>query len=119
MTALSELRTRAAEKFPGLPLEFDDGTSAVLKSLMSLSKDELKKFDASQKRLAALETEKDAGVDVLEKTRVELVDCLVSVADDKNSARRGLSNEALDVLSVVFEEYSGTTGGAAKSESAS
>lgn len=119
MTALSELRARAAEKFPGLPLEFDDGSKVVLKSLMSLSKDELKKFNDSQKRLAALEDDKDQGVDTLEKTRKELVDCLASVADDKAAARKGLSDEGLDLLSVVFEEYSTSTGDASKSEDAS
>lgn len=115
MTAIAELRKRAADKYPGFPIEFDNGTSTVLKSLLSLSKEELKKFDASQKRLAALEEDKTEGVEVLEKTRAELVDCLVSVATDKATARKGLAEEGLDLLSVVFEEYSGTANAAAKS----
>lgn len=114
MTAIAELRKKAAEKFDGFVLDFENGDSVRLKSLLALDEKEFEKFQASQKAL----TERDEEEAELDSVRAQFVDCLVSVADDKRRARKNLGGESIAFLMVVFEEYAGMLNDAAKSEGA-
>lgn len=111
MTALSALRSKAAEKFKPYELDFEDGQApAQLKSIMDLSKEELAQFNASQKRLTAMDESED-----LEGLREEFVSALSGVSDDKARVAEGLGSESLGVLTVIFEEYAGSLAEGAKS----
>jgi hypothetical protein len=114
MTAIAELRKKAAEKFDGYVLDFENGDVVRLKSLLALDEKEFIKFQASQKALTELD---DEGAE-LDSVRAQFVDCLVSVSDDKRKARKNLTGESIAFLMVVFEEYAGMLNDAAKSEGA-
>jgi hypothetical protein len=114
MTAIAELRKKAAEKFDGYVLDFENGDIVRLKSLLALDEKEFTKFQASQKALTELD---DEGAE-LDSVRAQFVDCLVSVSDDKRKARKNLTGESIAFLMVVFEEYAGMLNDAAKSEGA-
>jgi septation ring formation regulator EzrA len=113
MTAIAELRKKAAEKFDGYTLELETGT-VVLKSLLSMDEKETAAFNKAQKSLVELDDE-TTDVEVLRK---QFVDCLVSVAADKRQARKLLSGESIAFLMVVFEDYGATLAEATKSEGA-
>lgn len=113
MTAIAELRARAAEKFEGYTVDF--GTEKVLlKSLLALDEKEMAKFSDTQKALTELDEE---GTDV-DAVRSQFVECLVSVAQDKRKARKLLSGESIALLMVVLEEYGASINEASKSEGA-
>lgn len=114
MTAISELRKKAAEKFDGYTLDFENGDTVVLKSLLGLDEKEFQKFQDSQKALTEMD-EEDQEVDAV---RAQFVDHLVSVADDKRKARKNLAGESIAFLMVVLEEYAGALNDAGKSEGA-
>ena len=111
MTALSALRTKAAEKYKPYELDFEDGQGpAHLKSIMDLTKEELAQFNVSQKRLSSMDESED-----LEGLREEFVSALAGVADDKARVAEGLASESLGVLTVIFEEYAGSLAEGSKS----
>lgn len=111
MTALSQFRAQSAAKYPGTPIEFDDGTSVLLKSIMDLNDDELGQFNASQKRLAALDEDQDVVA-----LKNEFVSTLSGLSTDKAKTATELEKEALGVLTSIFKEYSTAATDAAKSE---
>lgn len=113
MTAIAELRKKAAEKFQGFEVEFET-EKLRLKNLLALDEKETAKFNATQKLLTELD-ENDEDTDV-EKYRAQLVDCLVSVAEDKRKARKLLGPESVALLMVVLEEYGESIAEATKSE---
>lgn len=113
MTAIAELRKKAAAKFASFPVEFETGT-VLLKSLLALDEKETREFTAAQKALTELEEE---GAEV-DSVRAQFVDCLVSVAEDKRKARKLLSGESIALLMVVLEEYGASVNEATKSEGA-
>lgn len=113
MTAIAELRKKAAEKFTGYLVEFETD-SVRLKSLLALNEDEMKKFTAAQKALTEVDGE-DTDVDVF---RAQIVDCLITVAEDKRKAKKLLSGESIALLMVVLEEYGASVSEASKSEGA-
>jgi len=115
MTAIAELRKKAAEKFDGYVLDFENGDVVRLKSLLALDEKEFQKFQASQKALTEMDDKEDTELD---DVRAQFVDCLVSVSDDKRRARKNLTGESIAFLMVVFEEYAGMLNDAAKSEGA-
>jgi hypothetical protein len=110
MTALSAFRAKSAEKYQAMPLEFDDGTSVILKSIMDLTKDELKLFNDSQKRL-----QKSDESDDLEEVRSEFVSALAGVSSDKAATAAALDQESLGVLTQLFEAYASSLSEGAKS----
>jgi hypothetical protein len=114
MSALSALRAKSAEKYPGYELDLEDGQGPVqLKSIMDLDKEEIRLFSASQKRLTASDENDD-----LEGSRAEFISLLAGVSSDKVRVSNALEAEALGVLMVLFEEYSGSiSADASKSES--
>jgi hypothetical protein len=104
MSALSALRTKAADKYPSYDMDLEDGQSpAVLKNIMFLDKEELQLFSASQKRL-----KDDDENDDLEATRAELISLIAGVSSDKARVAEKLEAEALAVIVLVFEEYAGS-----------
>lgn len=113
MTAIAELRKKAAEKFEGFVLEFENET-VCLKNLLALSEKETATFSASQKALTELD---DDGQDI-DSVRSQLVECLVSVAEDKRKARKVFAQESIAVLMVILEEYGASVNEASKSEGA-
>ena len=113
MTAIAELRKKAAEKFDGFLIEFESDT-VRLKSLLVLNEKEMATFTASQKALTELD-EEDSDVDAV---RAQFVDCLVSVAEDKRKARKLLAGESIALMMVVLEEYGASVNEASKSEGA-
>lgn len=114
MTAIAELRKKAAEKFDGFVVEFENGDSVRFKSLLALNEKEYSEFEAAQKSLTSLD-EKDAEVPAV---RTQFINCMVSVAEDKRRARKNLTGESIAFLMVIFEEYAGSLADAAKSEDA-
>lgn len=101
MSALSALRVKSAEKYPGYELDLEDGQGPVqLKSIMDLDKDEITLFSASQKRLTASDENED-----LEGSREEFISLLAGVSSDKARVAAALEGEALGVLMVLFDEY--------------
>lgn len=114
MTAIAELRKKAAEKFDGFVLDFENGDSVRLKSLLALNEKEFDAFTKAQADLTDTDEAEDTDVDAV---RARFVDCLVAVADDKRRARKNLTGESIAFLMVVFEEYAGTLNDAAKSAS--
>jgi hypothetical protein len=115
MTAIAELRKKAAEKFEGFEVEFETDT-VRLKNLLALDEKETANFNATQKFLTELdESDEDSDVD---KYRAQLVDCLVSVAEDKRKARKLLGHESVALLMVILEEYGASIAEATKSEGA-
>jgi|SRR6476620_2436993 len=115
MTAIAELRKKAAEKFEGFVIEFETDT-VRLKNLIALDEKETAKFNSIQKLLTDLD-ENDEDTDV-ENYRAQLVDCLVSVAEDKRKARKFLGPESVALLMVILEEYGASIAAATKSEGA-
>lgn len=113
MTAIAELRKKAAEKFSGFKIEYDNDT-VLLKSLLALDEKEMTKFTAAQKSLTELD-EEDAEVD---SVRTQFVECIVMVAEDKRKARKYLAGESIAFLMVVLEEYGASINEASKSEGA-
>lgn len=113
MTAIAELRKKAAEKFVGFPIEFETET-ILLKSLLALDEKEMAKFTAAQKALTELDEE---GAEV-DSVRAQFVECLVTVAEDKRKARKLLSGESIALLMVILEEYGASVNEASKSEGA-
>lgn len=110
MTALATLRAKAAEKYKPYPIEFEDGTSVFLQSILDLPKDDLSAFNAGSKRLAALDDEED-----LNALRDEFISLLSGVSSDKALTASKLDAESLGVLTVIFEEYAGALSEGAKS----
>jgi hypothetical protein len=113
MTALSAFRTKAAEKNKAFPIEFET-TSVFLKSILMLDETELKQFNDSTKRLAALDEEDD-----LEKLRQEFISTLSGVSSDKALTAAELAHEPIGVLTAIFEDYAGALSDGAKSKDAS
>lgn len=113
MTAIAELRKKAAEKFEGYKVEFESDT-LLLKSLLALDEKEMGKFTAAQKALTELD-EEEAEV---ESVRTQFVECLISVAEDKRKARKLLAGESIALLMVILEEYGASVNEASKSEGA-
>lgn len=113
MTAIAELRKKAAEKFESFVLEYENET-VRLKNLLALSEKETAAFTASQKAL----TELDEEAQDVDQVRAQFVECLVSVAEDKRKARRLFAQESIAVLMVVLEEYGASVNEASKSEGA-
>lgn len=113
MTAIAELRKKAAEKFNGFTVEFETDTLR-LKSLLNLDEKEMTKFTAAQKALTELD-EEEAEVD---SVRNQFVECLITVAEDKRKARKLLAGESIALLMVVLEEYGASVNEASKSEGA-
>lgn len=111
MTAIAELRKKAAEKFEGYEVDFGSEKLA-LKSMLNLDEKELNTFSAAQAKLSALDDE-ETDVEVV---RAQFVDCLVTVAADKRKARKLLSGESIAVLMVILEEYGESVSEATKSE---
>jgi hypothetical protein len=111
MTAIAELRKKAAEKFDSYVVEFENDT-VRLKSLLALDEKEMEKFTASQKALTEMEGEETD----IELVRAQFVECLLSVAEDKRKARKLLSGESIALLTVVLEEYGASASEASKSE---
>lgn len=114
MTAIAELRKKAAAKFDSFEIEFPNGDTVLLKSLLALDEKELGAFTAAQAKLTELD-EEETDVDVV---RSQFIDCLVSVADDKRKARKLLGGESIALLMVVLEEYGASVSEATKSEGA-
>ena len=112
MTALSAFRTKAAEKHTAFPIELDSGESISLKSILMLDEVELKQFNDSTRRLAALdEAEND-----LEGLRQEFISTLAGVSSDKAKLADGLKDLPIGVLTVIFEDYAGALSDGAKSK---
>jgi hypothetical protein len=112
MSALSDLRKLAQEKYPSLPLDLDNGVKVELRSIMFLDDDTRDQFMAAQEALAAQDEEEDIG-----KLRPSFVNILSLVSDNADATRAALDQEPLAVLIVLFEEYGRTVTDAAKSES--
>lgn len=110
MTAISELRAKAAAKYPAYSIEFEDGATFSLKSIMELSKPERKEFSTASKRLNGLDEDED-----LDGLHSEFVSILASVSNDREAVSARLGNETLGFLSVVFEEYAGSVAAGSKS----
>jgi len=113
MTSLSELRTRANEEFPGTPVEFDDGTSIVIRTAISLSDEETAQFDAL---IATLPDEDSENVSVA-ASRGVILDILCLLASDGEKARQELSGESLALLMTLFKDSTANAEDAAKSAS--
>lgn len=113
MTAIAELRKKAAEKFESFTIEFESET-VQLKNLLNLNEKEMKAFTDTQKALTELDDE-EAEVDAV---RTQFVDCLVTVAEDKRKARKLLGGESIAVLMAILEEYGASAADAAKSDRA-
>jgi hypothetical protein len=113
MTAIAELRKKAAEKFEGYTVEFESD-SVRLKSLLALDEKEMEKFSKAQKTLTELD-EEEAEVD---SVRSQFVECLVAVAEDKRKARKLLGGESIALLMIVLEEYGASVNEASKSDGA-
>lgn len=111
MPAISALRNKSAEKYPAYPLDFENGDTVTLKSIMDLDDAALKIFSDSQKRLAEVEESDDLAL-----LRSEFVDVLAQVSDNPEAVRRGLAKETLGVITVVFEEYTESLNAGTKSE---
>lgn len=114
MTAIAELRKKAAEKFEGYSVDFGTDT-LVLKNMLNLDEKEMSKFTATQKSLTERDEEDDTDVEAF---KAEFVECLVAVAEDKRKARKLLSGESIALLMVVLEEYGASVSEATKSDSA-
>lgn len=112
MTAIAELRKKAAEKFDGYTIEFENGDVVRLKSLLGMSEKETDAFNKAQKALTELDEEETE----VDSVRSQFVDCLVAVSEDKRKARKNFAGESIAFLMVVFEEYVGTLNEATKSE---
>lgn len=110
MTALSALRQKALDEYPGFPLEFDSGDGVLLKSFMTLDDTELKLFNQSQKRLSSL----DEGEDV-EALKAEFVNILAGVSTDKAATAKELDKESFGTLALLFKEYASSAQDASKS----
>jgi hypothetical protein len=113
MTAIAELRKKAADKFEGYTVEFESD-ALRLKSLLALDEKEMEKFSKAQKTLTELD-EEEAEVD---SVRSQFVECLISVAEDKRKARKLLGGESIALLMVILEEYGASINEASKSEGA-
>jgi septation ring formation regulator EzrA len=113
MTAIAELRKKAAEKFQGFVVEFESDTLR-LKSLLALDEKEMEKFSKAQKTLTELDEEEAEVTSV----RDQFVECLVAVAEDKRKARKLLGGESIALLMIVLEEYGASVNEASKSEGA-
>lgn len=115
MTALSAFRKKAAEKHVGFPLDFDSGVSVELKSILMLDEEELRLFNASTKRLGAMDEDEEGD---LEELRQEFITTLAGVSSDKAATVAGLAHEPLGVLTVIFEDYAGALSDGTKSKDA-
>lgn len=111
MSAISEIRAKAAEKYPAYTLDLDTGESVTLKSIMELDDKALADFSETQKRLTELETSED-----LAGLRTEFVTALAQVSDNPTAVRENLSKETLGVVAVLFEEYTASLNDASKSK---
>lgn len=111
MTALSEFRKKASEKYTPFPLELEDGTALTLKSILQLDKEELRLFNVSSKKLAALDDEED-----LEALREEFVSILSGVCSNKQALADALEGESIGTLVTIFEYYAGALSDGAKSK---
>jgi hypothetical protein len=110
MTALSAIRKKAREEYPGFELEFDSGQTVTLKSFMDLDDIEFKQFNASQKKLSQLDESED-----LENLKEEFVNLLAGVSTDKALTAVELDKESMGTLSILFRDYATSVQDAAKS----
>lgn len=118
MTAIAELRKKAAEKFDSYTVEFENDTLR-LKNVLELDGQEVAKFSAAQKALTEMDEEEPEGEDInaqIDGIRTQFVDCLVMLAEDKRKARKLLSNESIALLMVILEEYGASAADASKSD---
>lgn len=113
MTAIADLRAKAAAKYPSFPIELDEGT-VVLTGIMSLTDAQLASFTEAQNEL----TKADEGTDMA-KLKESFLDLFEGVADNPELARTELAKEDLGVLSVILEEYAGALSEGTKSADAS
>lgn len=111
MTAASELRARADEKYPSYRIEFEDGFTVSLKSVMKLGKAQRKDFTTSATRLATVDENED--IDALHE---EFIEILAGVSDNPDTLRAKLSDEDLGFLTVLFQDYVGGLAEGTKSE---
>ena len=102
MSAITELRKKAEAKFPGYPVDFEDGSRIILKSSANFSESEREDFDARVSEVRALENNEDAKTSDLHRLFVE---ALASVSDNHEKAQTELAKESVALLTVVFEEY--------------
>jgi ABC-type Mn2+/Zn2+ transport system ATPase subunit len=114
MTALSAFRTKAAEKHVAFPIDLDEGETVTLKSILMLDEVELKLFNESTKRLAAMDEDESD----LEELREEFISTLSGVSSDKAKLAQALAKEPLGVLTVIFEDYAGALSDGTKSKDA-
>lgn len=102
MSAITELRKKAEEKFPGYPVDFEDGTSIKLKAATNFTESEREAFN---ERVQVIESyTKEDGV-TSTQAHTDLVEALASVADDADKARVELAKESIALLYVIFDEY--------------
>lgn len=113
MTAIADIRAKAAAKYPSYSIDLDAGT-VVLTGIMSLSDEQLASFTEAQAKLGKL----DEGTDMA-ALKVGFLDLFSGVADNPELARTELAKEDLGVLAVILEEYAGALNEGTKSETAS
>jgi hypothetical protein len=112
MTAISEFRKLAAERYPATPIEFEDGVTINLKSPIDLNDVETTLFNARVRELTALDD--DADVE-LSEIRQLFVDLLADIADNPDLARERFVKESMSVLTAIFETVAKSAGDASKS----
>ena len=100
MSTASAIRAKAAAKYPAYPIDFEDGASIVLRSVMELSDNELKDFTQSSKDLSKADESDDVS-----ELKTQFVETLAKVSDNPKMAASKLSGESLGFLTVVFTEY--------------
>lgn len=111
MTAFSAIQAKAADLYPSFPIDFEDGTTITLKSMMELDDVELKLFSESQKKLSELDESDD-----ISSMREEFISILCGVSDNKTRLAEILKVQNLGVLTTLFKEYAGALKEGTKSE---
>lgn len=112
--ALSALRERAREEFPGLDIDLDNGEVIHLLPVTELSDTQLDRFTAAQTNLAESDEAEN-----LKALRAAFVDVLSEVSTDRARTEAVLEAESLGVLITIFRAYSESVSSGSKSESVS
>lgn len=110
MTALSKYRQVVTEKYPPTVLEFDDGSSASILSVQSMTDQQFVEFGEAHKTLS----ESDDSEDYV-AIKSSMVELLAISSDNPEAVRTNLGHESLGVLTLIYKDYTESLNDATKS----
>jgi hypothetical protein len=112
---IEEFEAQAAAEYPGIPVEFSDGVTIVLRSSLDLDADSEMLMEAARKEYQAL----DEATSEIADVRRSLVEVLAVVADDYELAKERFTTLRLSVLQAMLKEANKQQTDAAKSSEGS